>query len=227
MGRFVLEPDDSGDILAAALATKSSVTGENASGIWGISITGSADRLSSNLPTNKLNGGVDASANTYWRGDGTWAPGGQGAQGIQGDVGATGATGLTGDTGLQGPQGIGGIAGPTGAATYDIHNFINGKPLTAEIIMRFVAVRIYTCQINFANSYAFCTTPATADFLIEILKNGIRVGTLIFAANSSAGVFSSTSAIMFNVSDQLALRCVGGQDATLSDIAITIFGTSS
>jgi hypothetical protein len=109
---------------------------------------------------------------------------------------------------------------------YDIHNFINGKPLVNEILMRAIAVRAFNLAANCAGSYAFCTTPATASFQLSLLKNGAEFGTITFAIGSTTGTFSCPAAT-FNISDQFAIRCkTGVQDTTLSDIAISLLGTA-
>jgi hypothetical protein len=109
---------------------------------------------------------------------------------------------------------------------YDIHNFINGKPLVNEILVRVIAVRAFALAANCAGSYAFCTTPATTSFQLSLLKNGAEFGTITFGIAATTGTFSSPAAT-FNVSDQFAIRCkTGTQDSTLSDIAISLLGTA-
>lgn len=111
------------------------------------------------------------------------------------------------------------------SATYDLHNFVNGKPLAQEILMRAVACRAFTIPVNCAGSFAFCSIAATSNFNITILKNGVAVGAIDYAANSLTGVFTMATALTLNVGDQLALRCTpAAQDATLSDLTIAIKG---
>ena len=125
------------------------------------------------------------------------------------------------------PGGIQGPTGPAGPSTYDLHNFINGKPLALEVLMRAVSVRAFQIPANCAGSYAFCTTPAAAVFVISILKNNVEVGTITYSVGATSGVFSMGTALMINAGDQFAIRCkTAAQDATLSDLTIGIYGTS-
>lgn len=114
-----------------------------------------------------------------------------------------------------------------GPSTYDLHNFINGKPLASEVIMRAVAVRAFTMAQNFPSSFAYCSVAPTAQFIINVLKNGAQVGTITFAANALSGTFASSSALTFNPGDTFTLQCQGTADSTLSDLTIGILGTSS
>lgn len=148
-------------------------------------------------------------------------PGTNGAQGIQGPQGDAGPAG---PQGIQGIQGIQGVKGDTGPATYDLHNFINGKPLSNEILMRAISVRAFTIPANCAGSYAFCSVAATANVVIEILKNGVTVGTLTYAVDQLQGVFAMAAALTLNPGDQFVMRAPA-QDATLSDLTFSLFGT--
>lgn len=162
---------------------------------------------------------------------GPTGPTGLGATGATGPTGLTGATGPTGPTGL-GATGATGATGPTGPATYDISNFINGKPLTNEIVMRTIAVRSFTLGATFAGSYAYVTTPATNhSVVIAITKNGASIGALTFGVGSFTGTWSgSPSGVTFNVGDQLIMQVdnsVDSQDSSFADFAFNIKGTAT
>jgi hypothetical protein len=123
-----------------------------------------------------------------------------------------------------------GNTGPAGPSTYDLFNFVNGKPLVSEVLMRAITVRIYTIAANFTGCIAYCTTGATTAQTINILKNGSVIGTIAFAIGATSGTFSgSPSGVTMNIGDQLQLQMASGasQDASFSDLAFTIKGTSS
>lgn len=111
--------------------------------------------------------------------------------------------------------------------TYDLHNFVNGKPLAQEILMRVIACRPFSIPADCAGSFAFCSIAATNAFQISILKNGVIVGAINYPVNSLAGTFSMGSSLTLNIGDQLALRCTpAAQDPTISDLTIAIKGTA-
>jgi hypothetical protein len=123
-----------------------------------------------------------------------------------------------------------GPQGPAGPSTYDLFNFVNGKPLALEVLMRAITVRVYTIAANFAGCLAYCTTGATTAQTVNILKNGVTIGTITFGIASTSGVFAgSPSGVTMNIGDQLQVQMASGgsQDASFSDLAFTIKGTSS
>ena len=123
-------------------------------------------------------------------------------------------------------------AASTGLTAYDISNFINGKPLSGEVIMRALMVRSCSFAGNFAGSYASAGTApsAAAGVSMIIYKQGVAIGTLTFAQNSTSGVFATTggTAVSFIAGNQLVIQVdnsVNGQDPSFSDMALTLFGT--
>lgn len=114
-----------------------------------------------------------------------------------------------------------------GNSTNDIHNFINGKPLVREILLQLTVVRAFFCPLNFAGSLAICGVAPTNLSVIEILKSGVGVGTIAYAANSTSGVFQSSGEVVFLKGDILTLRCAATvQDASFSDITLGILGST-
>ncbi|BAW19117.1 hypothetical protein [Ralstonia phage RP31] len=145
--------------------------------------------------------------------------------GPQGPAGPAGPQGVQGATGATGSQGI---QGPAGPSTYDFHNFINGKPLVQEILMRAISVRTVKILAGCPGSFAFCSIAASASFDIAIMKNGVQVGTLNFAANATNGTFTLATDLLLNPGDQFAMKCLPStQDATLTDLTIAILANTA
>lgn len=79
--------------------------------------------------------------------------------------------------------------------------------------------------INFTSSIARSKIYATNEFVFTILKNGISVGTLTFAAGSVNGVFSSSVACSVIAGDLLEFKSQLESDPTLSNVTISLYGT--
>ena len=79
--------------------------------------------------------------------------------------------------------------------------------------------------INFTSSIARSKIYPTNAFEFTILKNGISVGTLSFAAGSIYGVFSSTVACSVIAGDTLEFKSQLVSDPTFSDVSISLYGT--
>ena len=123
-------------------------------------------------------------------------------------------------------------AASTGLTAYDLSNFLNGKPLSSEVVMRVLMVRSCSFAGNFAGSYASAGTApsAAAGVSMIIYKQGVAIGTITFAQNSTSGVFATTggTAVSFIAGNQLVIQVdnsVNGQDPSFSDMALTLFGT--
>lgn len=79
--------------------------------------------------------------------------------------------------------------------------------------------------INFTSSIARSKIYSTNAFEFTILKNGISVGTLSFAAGSIFGVFSSTIVCSVIAGDTLEFKSQLVSDPTFSDVSISLYGT--
>ncbi len=76
---------------------------------------------------------------------------------------------------------------------------------------------------NFSGSKATTNTPATTDTTINVNKNGVTVGTIVYGAGATIGTLACT-AFTCAIDDYLDFVVVTG-DATLKNIAITLVAT--
>ena len=107
---------------------------------------------------------------------------------------------------------------------YDISYFVNGKPLSSEIVIKTLITREVIYDQNMPGSLAKCTTAPSSTVVFEIIKGTLVVGYITFNTGTLSGVFSTSSSITFSVGDLLVIRAPATQDATFSDPVFTIKG---
>lgn len=111
----------------------------------------------------------------------------------------------------------------TFALPYDIAVPVFGKPGNGATVFRFKTPRKLLIPRNFAGSIAGAAVPAASLAIFSFKVNGTEVGTISFAANSTTGVFSTTTAdVTIEVGDLLTLIAPGVADSALSDIDFSL-----
>ena len=107
---------------------------------------------------------------------------------------------------------------------YDISYFVNGKPLSSEIVIKTLITREVIYDQNMPGSLAKCTTAPSSTVVFEIIKDTVVVGYITFNTGTLIGVFSTSISITFSVGNLLVIRAPATQDATFSDPVFTIKG---
>ncbi len=109
---------------------------------------------------------------------------------------------------------------------YDVVFSLGGKPPANTTYPLLTFSRAVTFPGNFAGAVGSVGANPTATASYTILKNGVSVGTISI---STGGVFTFTStggtAVSFAIGDRLTISTPTAQDATLSDVAVTLAGT--
>jgi hypothetical protein len=115
------------------------------------------------------------------------------------------------------------------ATTYDIGVFFPGSPSANQIMLRLPIERLVNFTTNMVPSVSACGTNPTATSVLPINKisggTTTAVGTLTFNT-SGVGTFTTT-ATSFNAGDIVEVISPSSADATLSDIGITLSGTTN
>jgi len=107
---------------------------------------------------------------------------------------------------------------------YDIGMFVAGKPLGSAIAAKFIATRAIVLPINLTGSEASAEAASTGNVSFTIYVNNVSKGSVNFNT-SATGTFTFSSAVTLAIGDVVKLTAPGTQDATLTDIAITLTGT--
>jgi hypothetical protein len=115
-----------------------------------------------------------------------------------------------------------------GAASHLSSVTIPGKPGAQGVsttLHRFIAPLSMTIPANFTGSKAFAEIAPTVSTTLYINKNGVSIGSILFAAGAQIGVFTASPAntvVNLVAGDWVKLYTTTTQDATLADIGITL-----
>ena len=113
------------------------------------------------------------------------------------------------------------------AAPFDIALYVPGQPEAAERLLKLEVARGFSLPADLTGSRGHADTAATAEAVCTILKNGVAVGSITFAAASQDAAFALASGLALVPSDRLELVAPATQDATLAGLAFTLIGTRS
>jgi hypothetical protein len=137
-------------------------------------------------------------------------------------------TGTTVEAALQeaGADAVALAEGLAALAEAQISLYVDGQPAAGEVLERFTARVPFTLAASGAGCSSTATVAATAqaDFIVQ--KNGATACTVRFAAAGTTATFIG-SATAWAVGDVFKLIAPATQDATLSDIDISLLVTRS
>lgn len=109
-------------------------------------------------------------------------------------------------------------------APVQVGTFVEGKPESSEVILRYVAAKAFTLPQALTASVFKAATAATAQTVFSIKKNGGEVATATVAATATTATFAAASQTSFAIGDVLTIVAPASADATLADFAITLAG---
>jgi hypothetical protein len=105
--------------------------------------------------------------------------------------------------------------------------FIEGTPLTDELLLRFECVEAMTWPAGLTGSRASSATPPTTDQTYALYKNGTAIGSLTFTPSPEAVDIDFPTAITFTPGDIITMFAPGspGPDPHMTDTSFTFVAT--
>ena len=109
-------------------------------------------------------------------------------------------------------------------APYDINFYLQGFMVANEIYGSFAASRNISLDENVPGSVAICEDPSKFfNTELEILHNGIRIGTILFTPGSLVGQITSDPVLVV-IGDKLQIKVTSTLDEYINDVAINLVG---
>lgn len=129
------------------------------------------------------------------------------------------------------PYSQGGGSGGGGTSNVnDLHFYFPGPALYtgSQVLVVDNQIENVTLPTGLVGSKATCDVAPTGSISVAIKKNGVSVGSIDFAANTTTGTFTFSSDVLFTSGgDQLTLVAPSSPDATFTGLAVSLHGTRS
>ncbi len=100
------------------------------------------------------------------------------------------------------------------------------RPTGGLILQRYVFATTVAFPANLVGSQGAATIAATATATFVVQKNGVNIGSMIFAPSTTIATFAMAAATTFEAGDVLTLVAPAVPDSTLADLAWTFMGTT-
>jgi hypothetical protein len=117
------------------------------------------------------------------------------------------------------------ISGGESGIGYDIGGFFPFTPISSQLMLKHVFTRSVSLPASLTGSQGKSGVAATAQTDINVLKNGVSIGTIRFAASATTATFIMASPQTFAAGDWIDFIAPATPDITLADISYTLKGT--
>lgn len=113
------------------------------------------------------------------------------------------------------------------AQPFDLTAFYPGIPTASAIVVRVPVARAVNFAANFSASQGKASANATASTTFDVQKNGVSIGSIVFAAAASSATFTTSggAAQSLAAGDVLSIVAPATPDATLANVGFALAGT--
>lgn len=113
------------------------------------------------------------------------------------------------------------------AQPFDVSTFFPGIPTASAIVLRVPVARAVNFAANFAASQGRASAAATASTTFDVQKNGVSIGTIVFAAAASTATFTTAAGAAQSLAagDVLSIVAPATPDTTLANPGFALAGT--